>query len=148
MAYPLHLDTCDILDGLAMAKPERTEDFVREAAVWAIQNIEEIPDYGQPLHYSSRYSQKIETVSRIRHVLRRHGYDIVQKDTESQLGCKYCTGPTEFGFYPELPSSDERVHMRLFRDKEVSVQIDMSEEYTFGFHVPFNFCPVCGRELS
>lgn len=126
-------DVNDILD--AMRNGTDAVRFVSGVGAWFARQFND-----------QSAEDKLETMSAVRPVLRRAGFDISDSDTDKQVGCCFCEDPRETFEYDRA-----KVHMfpQCFGyDALMCFRVDFNDEYVYGFDVPVKYCPMCGRRLG
>ena len=141
MGMPLMFDTHDVLDafhGDADSRDRGTE-FVRAVGTWFAK-----------MFCSASAEDKAEVMLGVRPHLRAGGFDICDSDTSREVGCDFCIKMNRYGFGDLVDTWDERVKARVVNatsEPFMEFRANLSESYVFGFAMPINYCPMCGRRV-
>lgn len=141
MGMPLMFDTHDVLDALGSDADsrDRLAEFVQGVGTWFAKRF-----------CKSSPDDKHDILLGIRPHLRAGGFDVCDSDTGREVGCDFCMKANRAGFGDLTETWDERAKVMMVHapiEPFIDFRVEMTESYVFGFSMPVNYCPVCGRRI-
>lgn len=141
MSTPLSFDVHDFLDALNDSVGLRAGELIGSVGVWFANKFND-----------QSAEEKHDTMLRVRPVLRRHGFDICDSELQEPVGCDFCEDFNQYGYGSFRYALESCAVFRLRApsygfDGEMDFRVRLAD-YEYGFNVPVNYCPMCGRRLD